>query len=127
MKFGLLLYLTVGLADCGRWSAIPTRRRATPRAFGIFRRGRQSFRQQAILQQIFAQDVSKTLIGSPPSVRPLIGSTLREVTTMDELARPFVRLWDWVEQVGGFPGKVFFICAVIMLIVGGLTWYSNKR
>jgi hypothetical protein len=46
---------------------------------------------------------------------------------VDELARPFVRLWDWVEQTGGFPGKVLFLCAVVMLIVGLLTWFSNKR
>jgi hypothetical protein len=52
---------------------------------------------------------------------------LREETIVDELARPFLRLWDWVEQVGGFPGKVFFMCAVVMLVIAGLTWYSNKR
>lgn len=50
-----------------------------------------------------------------------------EETTVDELARPFVRLWDWIDQVGGFPGKVFFICAVLMAVIGGLTWFSNKR
>jgi hypothetical protein len=32
-----------------------------------------------------------------------------------------------VDQVGGYPGQVFFICAVIMVVLGGLTWYSNKR
>lgn len=46
---------------------------------------------------------------------------------MNELARPFVRLWNYVEQVGGFPGKMLFICATIMLIIGVLTWYGNKR
>lgn len=46
---------------------------------------------------------------------------------MDELARPLVRLWDWVDHVGGYPGKALFIGAVVMLIVGGLTWYGNKR
>jgi hypothetical protein len=38
-----------------------------------------------------------------------------------------VALWEWVDQVGGYPGKVVFMCAVVMLIVGGLTWYGNKR
>ena len=46
---------------------------------------------------------------------------------MDVFFTPFVRLWNWVEQVGGYPGQVFFICAVLMLGLGGLTWYSNKR
>ena len=45
---------------------------------------------------------------------------------MDQLARPFVQLWDWIERVGGYPGQVFFICAVIMLIIGVLTWFSNR-
>jgi len=57
----------------------------------------------------------------------LSGQFLREETIVDELVRPLIRLWDWVEQVGGFPGKVFFMSAVIMMVVGGLTWYSNKR
>ena len=46
---------------------------------------------------------------------------------MNELARPFVRLWEYVDQVGGFPGQVFLVVAVVMLFVGGLTWYTNKR
>jgi hypothetical protein len=45
---------------------------------------------------------------------------------VNELARPFVQLWDWVERVGGFPGQLLFLCAVVMAIIGGLTWYSNK-
>lgn len=53
--------------------------------------------------------------------------TSREETIVDEIARPFVRLWEWVEQVGGFPGQVFFICGIILVVIGGLTWYSNKR
>jgi hypothetical protein len=52
---------------------------------------------------------------------------MREDTSVEELARPFVHLWDWIDQVGGFPGKVLLICAVVMLIFGGLTWYGNKR
>lgn len=46
---------------------------------------------------------------------------------MDELVSPFVRLWNWVERFGGFPGQLFFVCFLIMLIIGGLTWYGNKR
>ena len=46
---------------------------------------------------------------------------------MDELALPFVRLWDWVDRVSGYPGKALFIGTVVMLIVLGLTWYGNKR
>ena len=46
---------------------------------------------------------------------------------MEELARPFVLLWEWIDRVGGYPGKVVFLCSVVMLIVAGLTWYGNKR
>lgn len=46
---------------------------------------------------------------------------------MNELARPLVRLWDWVERVGGFPGQLLFLFTAIMLLIGGLTWFSNKR
>jgi hypothetical protein len=46
---------------------------------------------------------------------------------VDELARPFIQLWDWIDRVGGYPGKLFFLCIVIMVVVGGLTWYGNKR
>jgi hypothetical protein len=46
---------------------------------------------------------------------------------MNELARPFVRVWDWVEQVGDFPGQMLFICIIVILVIGGVTWYSNKR
>ena len=46
---------------------------------------------------------------------------------MDEIVLPFVRLWDWVDRSGGYPGKILFVCAAVMLVVGGLTWYGNKR
>jgi hypothetical protein len=46
---------------------------------------------------------------------------------VDVIFSPFVRLWNWVDQVGGYPGQIFFVCAVIMLVLGGLTWYGNKR
>jgi hypothetical protein len=50
-----------------------------------------------------------------------------EEATVDVLARPFVRLWNYIEQVGGFPGQVFFICAIILGAIGIATWFSNKR
>src|SRR5262245_43237889 len=31
------------------------------------------------------------------------------VRIMSELARPFVSAWQWVGQVGGFPGQVFAV------------------
>jgi hypothetical protein len=46
---------------------------------------------------------------------------------MNELTEPFVRAWRWVEQVGGFPGQVFFCVTVVIVILGGLTWYGNRR
>jgi hypothetical protein len=46
---------------------------------------------------------------------------------MSELARPFVEAWNWVERVGGFPGQVFFCVAVVMLIIGALTWFGNRK
>ena len=46
---------------------------------------------------------------------------------MSELAAPFIRLWNYIEQVGGFPGQVFFCVAVVMLIIGALTWFNNRR
>lgn len=46
---------------------------------------------------------------------------------MAELTRPFVSLWKWVESVGGFPGQVFFCLVVIMVIIGALTWFANRK
>jgi hypothetical protein len=46
---------------------------------------------------------------------------------MDPVLKPVVRLWNYVEQVGGFPGQMLFICAIIMAVIGGLTWFGNKR
>ncbi len=46
---------------------------------------------------------------------------------VDEITRPFFDLWNYVERVGGFPGKVFFCIAVIFVVLGGLTWYGNRR
>jgi hypothetical protein len=46
---------------------------------------------------------------------------------MSELTRPFVQLWNWVERVGGFPGQVFFCVLVVMIIIGALTWFGNRK
>ena len=46
---------------------------------------------------------------------------------MNELAQPFVRAWNWIEQVGGFPGQVFFVVAIVMAIIGTLTWLGNRK
>jgi len=46
---------------------------------------------------------------------------------MSELARPFVRVWEYAGNVGGFPGQMFFIIAVAMLVIGGLTWFANRK
>jgi hypothetical protein len=46
---------------------------------------------------------------------------------MREIAKPFQRLWEYVGEAGGFPGQVFFVCAVIILVLGGITWFGNKR
>jgi hypothetical protein len=46
---------------------------------------------------------------------------------MDRLIRPLERFWSWLDQVGGYPGQMLFVCVLVMAVVGGLTWYSNKR
>jgi hypothetical protein len=46
---------------------------------------------------------------------------------VSEIAKPFIQLWNWVERVGGFPGQIVFVCSVVILILGVLTWYGNKR
>jgi hypothetical protein len=46
---------------------------------------------------------------------------------VNELVKPFVQLWNYVERVGGFPGQVFFCVMVVMLVVGGLTWFGNRK
>jgi hypothetical protein len=46
---------------------------------------------------------------------------------MSELARPFLRAWDWVEKTAGFPGQVFAVIAVIMVIIGVMTWVGNRK
>jgi len=44
-----------------------------------------------------------------------------------ELARPFVSAWEWIGQVGGFPGQVLALAAILMLVIGVLTWLGNKK
>jgi len=46
---------------------------------------------------------------------------------MNELVSPFVRLWNWVTYVGGFPGQIIFCCAIVILILGVSVWFSNRR
>lgn len=70
---------------------------------------------------------NRFFLAYPRGLRFEDSQTSREETIVDEIARPFVRLWEWVEQVGGFPGQVLFICGIILVVIGGLTWYSNKR
>ena len=46
---------------------------------------------------------------------------------MSELARPIVRAWEWMGNVGGFPGQVFFVIVVVIVILGGLTLLGNRK
>lgn len=46
---------------------------------------------------------------------------------MEVLGRPFVWMWNWIDRVGGFPGQVFFCCAVIIALLGLFTWIGNRR
>ena len=46
---------------------------------------------------------------------------------MSELVPPFVRAWEWIGNVGGFPGQVFFVIVVIIILLGALTWFGNRR
>ncbi len=46
---------------------------------------------------------------------------------MKDLVSPFVDLWNYVERVGGFPGQVFLCIAILIVILGGLTWIGNRR
>jgi len=50
-----------------------------------------------------------------------------ETDVMYELAKPFIRAWNWVEQVGGFPGQVLAVVSVVMLIIVTLTWIGNRK
>jgi hypothetical protein len=63
---------------------------------------------------------------TPPFHAPGMSQTAGS-GSMNELMRPVTRLWNWVEHVGGYPGQMLFICVIVMAVVGGLTWYSNKR
>ena len=46
---------------------------------------------------------------------------------MNELGRPFVRAWEWMGNIGGLPGQIFFVVVVIIVIFGTLTWVGNRR
>jgi hypothetical protein len=46
---------------------------------------------------------------------------------VDELTRPFLDAWNYVGQQGGYPGQVFLCVLVVMVVIGGLTWFGNRR
>ncbi len=46
---------------------------------------------------------------------------------MADLLRPFEMLWAWIDRTGGYPGKFMFAGLVVLLIMGGITWYTNRR
>ncbi|MFO0930911.1 MAG: hypothetical protein U0736_28425 [Gemmataceae bacterium] len=46
---------------------------------------------------------------------------------MNELTRPFVRIWEYAGQVGGFPGQMFFVIVIVMLLILLMTWIGNRR
>ena len=46
---------------------------------------------------------------------------------MNEIMWPFKRAWEWVDRTGGYPGQLMVAGLLIMLVVGGITWYSNRR
>ena len=52
--------------------------------------------------------------------RPISGA-------MNELGAPFVRIWTYAGNVGGFPGQVFFCAAVVLIVVGIGTWLGNRK
>lgn len=109
----LFLYLTRNRGDCVLEEEISPRIRELAGRIRSLVLHRHVRHRRAILKRICSHE--------PPLKNQKRGSTV------DELARPFVLLWDWVDRTGGFPGKVFFLCVVVMMIIGGLTWYSNKR
>jgi hypothetical protein len=37
------------------------------------------------------------------------------------------QLWDWIERTGGYPGKIIIAGLVVLIIMFGITWYSNRR
>jgi hypothetical protein len=77
-------------------------------------------KQQLVPGADFATD-SPEARGAGKGVSPEGGGAV------DVIFSPLVRLWNWVDQVGGYPGQIFFVCAIIMLLLGVLTWYGNKR
>ncbi len=46
---------------------------------------------------------------------------------MADLIRPFEHVWLWIDKTGGYPGKMMAAGLLVMLIVAGVTWYSNRR
>jgi hypothetical protein len=46
---------------------------------------------------------------------------------MEILYGPIVRLWNWVERIGGYPGQVFFCVTAVMLVILVFTIINNKK
>lgn len=46
---------------------------------------------------------------------------------MVDLVRPLEHLWQWIDQTGGYPGKILVTGLVILIVLAGFTWYSNRR
>ncbi len=46
---------------------------------------------------------------------------------MNELAMPFIEAWEWVGREGGFPGQVLALVGVVMVVIGGLTWFGSRK
>ncbi len=45
---------------------------------------------------------------------------------MNELTRPFIRLWDWVSANGGLPGQMLLVIGVLMAVLGLTVWLGNR-
>jgi hypothetical protein len=50
-----------------------------------------------------------------------------ENLAVNELVSPFVRTWNWVTATGGFPGQIMFCCLVVIVVLGTLVWFTNRR
>jgi hypothetical protein len=46
---------------------------------------------------------------------------------MQELATPFVRVWDWVTYHGGFPGQILFSGVLVCGVLAVVVWLTGKR
>jgi len=46
---------------------------------------------------------------------------------VSELVKPFVSVWEYAAKIGGFPGQALLFIGCIMLLIGILTWFGNKK